>query len=47
LYRTKDTGEIEVASTNDYLRISPNSIDDTFGDLVTREIQKSMKGDKI
>jgi len=47
LYRTKDTGEIEVASTYDYLKLSPNAIDDTFGNLVTREIQKSMKGDKI
>ncbi|MDL2268639.1 AAA family ATPase [Desulfosarcina sp. OttesenSCG-928-A07] len=41
LYRTQDTGEIEVASTDDYLKISPNAIDDTFGDLVTREIQKA------
>jgi predicted ATP-dependent endonuclease of OLD family len=44
LYRTKDTGEIEVASTNDYLKLSPNAIDDTFGSIVDREIEKSMEG---
>ncbi|MBA3007528.1 MAG: AAA family ATPase [Proteobacteria bacterium] len=42
LYRTKDTGEIEVASTDDYLKLSPNAIDDTFGSIVDREIEKSM-----
>lgn len=42
LYRTKDTGEIEVASTNDYLKLSPNTIDDTFGSIIDREIEKSM-----
>jgi len=46
LYRNRDTGEIEIASTNRYLDISPNAIDDTFGDLVTREIQKNMQGGK-
>lgn len=44
LYRTKDTGEIEVASTDNYLKLSPNAIDDTFGSIVNREIEKSMKG---
>ena len=44
LYRTKDTGEIEVASTDDYLKLSPNAIDDTFGSIVDREIEKSMEG---
>ncbi|MBU4235491.1 MAG: AAA family ATPase [Proteobacteria bacterium] len=42
LYRSKETGEIEVSSTDDYLRISPNAIDDTFGSIVDREIEKSM-----
>jgi len=42
LFRNKDTKEIEVASTDNYLNISPNTIDDTFGSLIDREIQKSM-----
>lgn len=40
LYRKND--EIEVSSTKSYLAISPNTIDDTFGSLVDREISKSM-----
>lgn len=42
LYRHKDSGEVEVASSNNYLGISPNSIDDTYGSFVDREIEKSM-----
>ncbi len=41
LYRNK-SGELEVASTGDYLSISPNAIDDTFGRIIDREIEKSM-----
>lgn len=44
LYRTQATGEIEVASTDDYMKLSPNAIDDTFGSIVDREIGKSMEG---
>jgi len=45
LYRNKENnGEIEVSSTEKYLEISPNAIDDTFGSIVDREIEKSMKG---
>ncbi|MBV5342158.1 AAA family ATPase, partial [bacterium] len=44
LYRTKETGEIEVSSTDEYLKLSPNAIDDTFGSIVDREIEKSMEG---
>lgn len=44
LYRAKVTGEIEAASTDDYLKLSPSAIDDTFGSLVDREIERSMKG---
>jgi len=44
LYRTKDIGEIEVASTDDYLKLSPNAIDVIFGSIVDREIEKSMEG---
>ncbi|HCF96073.1 MAG TPA: AAA family ATPase [Verrucomicrobia bacterium] len=44
LFRNAETGEIEHTSTPNYLDIAPNAIDDTFGDLVTREIQKGMGG---
>lgn len=44
LYRDKESDEIKVSSTSDYLNISPNAIDDTFGSIVDREIQKSMGG---
>jgi predicted ATPase len=44
LYRNNDTTEIEATSTDSYLKISPNVIDDTFGSMVDREIQKSMGG---
>ncbi len=42
LYRSKENQEIEVASTENYLQISPNAIDDTFGSIIDREIEKSM-----
>lgn len=44
LYRNKESGEIEVTSTDNYLNITPNAIDDTFGSIVDREIEKSMEG---
>ncbi len=44
LYRNKESEEIEVSSIDNYLSISPNAIDDTFGDIVDREIKKSMEG---
>ncbi|VAW43990.1 Putative ATP-binding protein [hydrothermal vent metagenome] len=40
--RNEEDNEIRVNTTQDYLAISPNAIDDTFGDLATREIQRSM-----
>ncbi len=45
LYRDKE-GEIAVASTAEYQNVSPNAIDDAFGDFIDREIGKSMKGFK-
>ena len=42
LYRSEETDEIELLSTREYLKISPNAIDDTFGSIVDREIDKSM-----
>ncbi len=44
LYRSEDTKEIAVKSTPDYLEIHPNAIDDTFADLVDRDIERSMGG---
>lgn len=44
LYRDAHTGEIAVNSTDDYLRIEPNAIDDTFSDLYNRHVQRSLGG---
>lgn len=44
LFRSKEVGEINVSSTDDYLQLAPNAIDDTFGSIVDREIEKSMEG---
>jgi hypothetical protein len=43
LYRNGDTGEIAGTTTSNFPDIAPNAIDDTFGNLVTREIQKNME----
>jgi AAA15 family ATPase/GTPase len=40
------SGEIEVASTENYKEISPNAIDEAFGSLIDRDIQKHWKGKK-
>jgi len=42
LYRDEKTQEIKVASTEDYLEIAPNPIDDAFGDLINQEIKNEM-----
>ena len=42
LYRSEESGELEAASTSSYYDISPNVIDETFGDLITRDINKTM-----
>jgi predicted ATPase len=42
LYTDKTTGEVKVASTDQYLSVAPNAIDEAFGDLVDREIEKDM-----
>ena len=41
LYRTP-SNKIEASSTSNYLEINPNAIDDTFGEMIDREITKSM-----
>jgi len=43
LYRNKNE-EIALSSTAVFLDISPNSIDDTFGSIIGREIEQSMEG---
>lgn len=42
LYRDQDTSAIKVASTDDYLNITPNPIDEAFGLLINQEIEKDM-----
>ncbi len=46
LYHTlyRKNGEIECSSTDNFSEISPNAIDDTFGDLIDRDIEKKMGG---
>ena len=44
LYRDAETGEIAVNSTDDYLWIEPNAIDEAFANLVDRDIERSMGG---
>ncbi len=44
LYRDPNTAEIAVASTDDYLNIAPNPIDDAFGYLINQEIENDMSG---
>lgn len=44
LFWNEDSGELERTTTSSYLNIAPNAIDDTFGSIVDREIEKSMEG---
>jgi predicted ATP-dependent endonuclease of OLD family len=41
LYKNQD-GRIGISGTKNYLDINPNTIDDTFGGFIDREIEKSM-----
>lgn len=42
LYRETDTKEIKHNSFTDYLKLEPNAIDETYGDLLDRDIEKQM-----
>jgi len=42
LSRDEDTKKVILTSTDNYLDIKPNSIDDVFADLIDSDIQKSM-----
>lgn len=44
LHRNAETSEISVASTDDYLKITPNPIDDAYGQLINQEIVNDMGG---
>ena len=44
LYQDSETSDIRLSSTDDYLHIQPNPIDDAFGDLLDRQIEKDMGG---
>jgi ABC-type branched-subunit amino acid transport system ATPase component len=42
LFRDKVDGEIKCNSTDDYLKIDPNAIQDTFVDLFDRDVRKDL-----
>ncbi len=42
LYRNEANSELEVMSTDEYLDLLPNAIDEAFGDLVDQEIRNDM-----
>lgn len=44
LYRVKDTNNIAIRSTSNYLEIEPNAIDEAYADLIDKEIDRSMGG---
>lgn len=44
LYRDPDTTDIKVSSTDNFLDISPNPIDEAFGFLINQEIENDMGG---
>ena len=44
LYHDQDTSEIKIASTEEYLDITPNPIDEAYGLLINQEIEKEMGG---
>lgn len=47
LYRDKDNGnEVAHHESSNFLDVAPNAIDATFGDLVQRELRKSIGGDQ-
>jgi energy-coupling factor transporter ATP-binding protein EcfA2 len=43
-YRNERTSEIKVSSTENYLSITPNPIDEAFGFLINQEIENDMGG---
>ena len=46
LFRDPATNRIACSSTKEYAKISPNTIDDTFGSFIDRDIQRAVGGTK-
>jgi energy-coupling factor transporter ATP-binding protein EcfA2 len=44
LYRDTDSSAVEVSSTDDYLKIAPNPLDDAFSQLIDQQISNEMGG---
>ena len=44
LYRDKENELVKINSTEDYLRVLPNAIDDAYGTIIDREIDRAMGG---
>ncbi|SIT20026.1 ATP/GTP-binding protein [Achromobacter sp. MFA1 R4] len=44
LYRDSSTRNVKISTTDDYLHIAPNPIDDAFGYLINQEIENDMGG---
>lgn len=42
LFRNEESKQLEINSTDEYLNIDPNSIDDTFESLINSDLDKSM-----
>lgn len=42
LYRDSSTRDVKISTTDDYLHIAPNPIDDAFGYLINQEIENDM-----
>ncbi|MDH2051470.1 AAA family ATPase [Achromobacter marplatensis] len=42
LYRDSSTRDVKASTTDDYLQIAPNPIDDAFGYLINQEIENDM-----
>lgn len=42
LYRNHESNKLEINSTDEYLNIDPNSIDDTFESLINTDLDRSM-----
>jgi len=43
LYNDEETGEINIRSTDDYLKISDNSISDTFAELYDKDVVRALE----
>ena len=44
LYYDEKSGEVKLQSTDDYLRITPNAIDEVYAELIDEDIDRSMGG---